>query len=375
MTVHLVWHPDCAEGGPLGTALFRALFEDVADLTTHGIRIPVRLWTGTPDGATVAPPTLLELDTAEHSVIVVLVDAHLLTTEGWPQFLADLAARCQGRHLLLPVAVSPRAVQLPGPVAEDNWIRLHGDSPDRRVRYLVNRVAHALLRLLDDRPLTVFLSHAKLDGELISLCVRRFLHEATDVRDWFDAHDLPPGRRWEDAIRGAASRSLLLAVRSEAFATREWCRIEVLEAKLAGSPVVVLDAFQRQEERSFPYLGNGPVVRLTSNGADAELERLLTAILLEALRYSFFPRRVQHLCRLNQIPEPAWVFARPPELVTMLGVADVVEPTSAGTAAVPPDRPVLAYPDPPLGTEEMGLIRRMAPHVCLATPTQLLAGG
>ena len=50
VAVHVIWHPAFPGGDQLGEALFRILFEDHTDLTSHGLRIPVRLWTGHGDG-------------------------------------------------------------------------------------------------------------------------------------------------------------------------------------------------------------------------------------------------------------------------------------------------------------------------------------
>ncbi|MFI7597215.1 toll/interleukin-1 receptor domain-containing protein [Actinoplanes sp. NPDC049681] len=352
-TVHLVWHSACPDGVPLGRALFTALFEDPDDLTTHGMRIPVRLWTGDPE-----PPPVPDLSKAERSFVVVLVDRHFLITPGWRDHLADLTEACaDGGHVLVPVALTKAAFGMPDPVAQLNWIRAVTVKKDVRATFILNRLVHEMYRDLTDTPLRVFLSHAKLDGLSQAREIRDFLNDGTGVDNWFDAQDLPPGSRWEKIIENtAANGNLMVVVRSDAYATREWCRIEVLEAKRAGSPVVVVDALHAEERRSFPYLGNGPVVRWEARSS-TRLERLLTVLVLEALRYEYFPRRVDQLCELHACGSPQNTTARPPELLTLLE-------KKGGT---------LVYPDPPLGVEEMDLLGLMAPGVRPITPTQLLA--
>lgn len=366
LELHLVHHPLCPDGDGLGERLFRTLFEDPADLTAHGLRIPVRIWSGDGEDAEAGAPAGPDPDAAEQTVVVVLVDDHFLASPAWTGHLDRLAtgAGAGERFLLLPVALSEEALQLQSAAGDVHWIRASGTDGAARQTYIVNRVIHALLGIMRSEPVNVFVSHAKVDGESAAEQIRDFLHRSTTVRDWFDRHDLEPGQRWRDVIRGAASHNLLLAVRSDAYTTREWCRIEVLEAKLHGSPVVVVDALKVGENRSFPYLGNGPAVRWRADPSAKDFEGLLTVMLLETLRFAYFPQRIAHLCRLHARPVPDLVSPCPPELLTVLP-----EP---GTQDASPR--VLVYPDPPLGAEELALVKRLVPHISPMTPSALLAG-
>ncbi len=137
----------------------------------------------------------------------------------------------------------------------------------------------------------------------------------------------------------------------------------MLEAKRAGSPVVVLDALQHAEARGFPYLGNAPSVRWQTGSAEA-LERLLGVVLHEVLRFRHFPTRVSDLSRAYRLPEDPRVLPAPPELLTVL--------RARATTPEPPWQ--LVYPDPPLGTDELGLIAELAPELTPVTPTALIAG-
>src|SRR4051812_43134964 len=78
LELHVVHHPMCREGEELGERLFRTFFEAPTDLPAHGLRIPIRMWTGDGDGAAAGPPAWLDLDSAEQAVVVVLVDDHFL---------------------------------------------------------------------------------------------------------------------------------------------------------------------------------------------------------------------------------------------------------------------------------------------------------
>ena len=104
------------------------------------------------------------------------------------------------------------------------------------------------------------------------------------LRNFFDTQDILEGTGVGRGDPRASRRRRHARVRTDAYATREWCRIEVLEAKRAGAPVVVLDALEQLEARGFPYLGNAPSVRWRGDGSRATMEALLNVILREALR-------------------------------------------------------------------------------------------
>jgi hypothetical protein len=124
---------------------------------------------------------------------------------------------------------------------------------------------------------------------------------------------------------------------------------------------VVLDALQDREDRGFPYLGNGPVLRWREELGDEHMEDLLGLLLREALRFRYFKRRVEHICNLHQRACPE-VSPLPPELVTML-----VEDRAAQGPRL------LVYPDPPLATDELAVIKLLGKDVDPITPLMLLA--
>jgi hypothetical protein len=364
VAVHVVWHPRCEAAGEYARALFAHLFEEPGDLASHGLRIPVRLWRSQPDVAEPPKPEVPPLAEARKAALVILVDENFITADGWQAFLdeAHAAARRDDDHVLM-VTLTRDAMSLRTRLLARNAIRAHEVDESLRKVWLLNRVTHALCRLITGTRARVFLSHAKADGLALTEEVRRFLESGTGVQNFFDAQDLPEGSRWKDLLRGAAADNLLLAIRTDAYATREWCRIEVLDAKRAGSPVIVLDALDSFEPRGFPYLGNGPAVRWRGGDSAAGMEALLRVVLHEALRYRHFPARVADLCNAYRVRDSPRVLAAPPELLTVLRAR---EPTSDGSRR-------LIYPDPPLGTDELRLVEELAPELEPLTPNELIA--
>ncbi len=108
LILHLIFHPDSTEARRLARAIHQALNADPA---VPGLRIP-SLFCPT-DGP--SPPASYDLDVAEHGLILVLADVHVVD-EGsgqgrtWSRFIGDLWAACQGTpYRFLPVQLHPDA--------------------------------------------------------------------------------------------------------------------------------------------------------------------------------------------------------------------------------------------------------------------------
>ena len=148
------------------------------------------------------------IEEAQRNAVVVLIDDEFLRTPGWLAFLDDVHAAASECDVILGVSLSERAFEVDSPLLDSNLIRLHSVETHLREVVLLNRVTHALCRLIldTDESVLVFLSHAKSDGVAITEKVRAFLQAGTGVDDFFDAQALTEGSRWADVIRGAAAR-------------------------------------------------------------------------------------------------------------------------------------------------------------------------
>ena len=244
---------------------------------------------------------------------------------------------------------------------------------NQRERHLILHIAVRALRALQDIPqaggkpmdempeipIRLFISHAKTDlpadpAAIAEGPVKAILATLAQlpVQGWYDGAEIPPGGRFPEEIQnGVLSSSALVAVLTDTWSSREWCRREVLEAKLAARPLVVVDALQARVIRLFPYLGNSVTLRWraaivppeTADDAWSKCRTLwqaedaalvIEAALLEALRYQHVYR---HLLRFTGANEVA--LGTPPEALTLAHLP-------AGTTRV-------WYPDPPLGREEL----------------------
>lgn len=358
LAVHMMWDSASAAASEYARALFRLLFEDTTDLTSHGIRIPLRAWQGTANALPPAPP----LDAADRSVLIVLIDEHMAAADQWVGYVDRALAAMRPADVVLGVTMYPGAVEWRSALRHTNMIRLHEHPEELRATVLLNRVTHALCRMLDTshEPVRMFLSHSKRDrGRAIAKRIQGFLADDTGVGSFYDAQDLPDGTTFGSELRRAAAENVLLAIRTDSFASRDWCRTEALVAKTARLPVIVVDALERFERRGFPYLGNAPTVRWQADDTSAALQELLGVALAETLRFRYFPLRITNLCRFYDISERPLELPVAPELLTAVGLSE-----HSGQAV---------YPDPPLSTDELALVNAVAPNVHAVTPTMLVA--
>lgn len=224
------------------------------------------------------------------------------------------------------------------------------------------------------RRLSVFISHTKHDdsgsqrvAQLIAQ-VRERIDGASKLGSFFDSNALQPGADWAAQLHDGASRMALLALRTDLYASREWCQREMMLAKRHGVPVVVLDAPLRGEDRGSFLMDN--VIRIPVRPAgerwvdediDIGLARLVDACLQRELWHrqrasASWPQDLEVDWWSPHAPEPA-------TLIDWLGPRLAAAATGApGTAALAgADRPLLIlHPDPPLGPEERDVLDRIA---------------
>jgi SLOG cluster2/TIR domain len=386
LRIHVLHHPASESGFALARAM---LTRFSGSPHVPGMRIPLRF---VPDTGSGLPPELdaAELDCATHTVVAVIADERMAqlvrggTGKAWGRFLAQQLEQHplgKGPHCVLPIALDASAFGLSPDLDKRSFVRLDVLPKDRREDELFFHIAVRALQLLrgsspsmptvqPPAPIVeLFVSHAKRDlppdpdnlpagkqrgpvYELLAYLARG------PVKAWYDAKDIPPGGRFDDAIhQGVIRSSVLVAVVTDEYASREWCRREVLQAKRAGLPIVVVDALEKGEARSFPYLGNVPTIRWRSpKKSEMPMPRAVTTLALhEALRYVF----TWHSLMSRAEPDDL-VLGTAPELLTI--------------SSLPNGKRYVIYPDPPLGREETEILREVMDAVALVTPLSRVVG-
>lgn len=353
--VHVVFHPDSVDARAFASSFRDALN---GDNRLPGLRVPV---VALAEDGTSWPPPRHDLDEAKRSAVIVLADDNMVVGDqapagrvGWPRFVADLARQCGSTaHRILPVQWSESAWPLHEDLSTINFIRAYAQSATERDGWLERRLVIELCRFLlgqdrgDKVPVRVFLSHAKQDINTppdLFTAVATHLSNTQPVESWIDSAKIEPGKNFGDAILEGVRDSAVMVLATANYSTRPWCRREVLAAKKYGQPMIVVDGLHGVDARSFPYVGNVPVVAWNVDGPRHAVDVLLKEVL-----------RVEHMkCVLKrQAPQSTCVLTSAPELLTL--------------AMLPTSAPVL-YPDPPLGDEEEEVLKSLGHR--LETPLQ-----
>ena len=385
--LHLLAHPKSEEANALAAALMHRFVEPPA---SGGLRIPVLF---TPDRGDDLPPILrsiegLQLEAAQHTIIVVLADERMLrnvlngTGDAWSAFVKqafELTPLDASPHHVLPVAldaagfgISDRIHILPAILASD----MKADAAvDQRLAEVSFHIAVRAIQLLEqgkvpaiaaDRmkaPVTIFLSHAKadLDRQHHEDPVRqtRALLDELPVEQWFDAQQIATSQDFADAISaGIRDCSVMLAFQTDHYSSRPWCRREVLDAKRLGAHVLIVDALLSGETRSFPYGGNVPTVRWQyRDDPRVDAQRVIDRAVLEALRFKH-----NRAVLAGSAEQGEMVLPTAPEALTLAN--DCVD----GDA-----EKIFLYPDPPLGREELQVLQQLRPKAHFITPLTKVA--
>lgn len=228
---------------------------------------------------------------------------------------------------------------------------------------LCREVSQAVAQIAGDPfgdRLTVFISHTKRHSvaeepdyvdDVVDL-VRAVIGD-THLRPYFDAANVQPGSDWDHELRTNAASSALLAIRTDLYASREWCQKEFLTAKQCGMPVVTLNAVRYCDERGSFLMDHVPTVRYDDRDEESKRRSIETALNLlvdGALRRAIWNVQEEELRSLGvdwtplHAPEPAtairWMLERNERM------------TEDG-------RILVMHPDPPLGPDESDVIDQL----------------
>ena len=383
--VYVVWHPAFCDGLVIAEILRqhfrRKLYENIAGGT--GLSVIYR-YVVAPESTQPLPIDLTDADTA---AIVVLADNNLVGDTAWTAYVQELCHRTEAAGLgtrVFPVEIDTDVLARLG-VDEQAllWARWEGELAERG-RRLTAALTYAFCRLLrhyleyltrpgeEDEALEaylkkvqIFLSHSKHDqhGEEIARNVRSRLYNMPGMDSFFDVYDIPAGLHFQKVLIHKVRVSAMVAIHTDSYSSREWCRREIIEAKRWHVPLVVANSISDIDERGFPYMGNVPVVRLEPGGAD-RIDFVIARLLDEVLKNFLWRCRIA-LEISDESLDPSVIFVpRPPELISLASLPSESE--------LP--YPLIVYPDPPLSAEEERLFAEISPRVQLRSLTEWKAG-
>ncbi len=373
--IHLLFHPQSTEARKFAEDLMQRFVEPPA---SGGLRMPVFF---TPDQGDHLPPKMgeqLDLEAAEHTLVVLLADWDMIqevespnTAKDWKIFAQHLGEQVtleHSPHHSFGIAIDRDGF---GITEQYHVVSAYKGTWEQRLDEASLHIAIRAIQMLRGEqipdeapekikaPICLFLSHAKADlDEDKQDPVRYFIgeHNELPVERWFDSEKIGSGENFAEKItNGIIESNVVVAFLTDTYASRPWCRREIIDAKKKGVPILVLDALDKGEPRNFPYLGNLPTVHWQGQDKKQEARMLVDRAVRESLRFSYNRAVTQ---RFSQNGDH--VLACAPEALTL-------------THTIQDESPCFLYPDPPLSGEELSVLQALRPQAKFLTPLTRIA--
>jgi hypothetical protein len=356
--IFVLWHPSFKEGQEYADLIFSEFKRNVNAPLARGMNIPVYFRYLKP---------LLDIPFDEHdfTVTIALIDASFVLDRDFRDYLSK-ASKASGRSLLIPVAIDKAAFNVR--LGNINMARLY--ERVNKKEYLISIIAHEVVKHLYDlkeiidptdpspKPLKLFLSHAKADGVEIAKQLKVYIESQLPLKTFFDANDISIAYDFSKEIEHHIKKAVVIALHTDQYSSREWCRREILLAKEHNRPIVILNCFQNGESRSFPYMANVLTVHYTNL---INWDQLITAVMKETLRLKYMKLWIAYMAQLKrpgQLINEDSISGYPPELVTILRKRDQLKNE-------------FIYPEPSLGSEELEILKSLDPSIKYLTPADL----
>ena len=186
------------------------------------------------------------LDGARETVLVKI---------GAPSALSESLEREVGSDNIVFVHAPPPAND--GPVQVDKG---SGEEPAFAPAVAALRTMECARRALAGTgggSLKLFISHAKSDGLAVARSLIGILRQLQDAHGsapgfeyFYDAEHIKPGSVWREVLEAHASEAVLIALRTENYESRYWCRREFLLAESSGMPILAVDLRNGQYHES-----------------------------------------------------------------------------------------------------------------------------
>lgn len=368
LDLYVVWHPADSAGEDVFRRLHRHFHsETYSGLAGGAVEVYGRnaAWelAGSAPRPMTLPGTPGVIQPAQFAAIIPVLSPALRDAvqddPTWSDYINACAAAVGPAVVLLPV-LAPGGVNLTGSVlgaalSSTMWLPTEAAT----VAGLLERsVAQAIAQLAAGTAsrTKVFVSHTKHnsagEGDLDTPVFEqvRSAIAKSKLAEFFDAHDLQPGRNWAADLVHEAGSSALLMVRTDKYASREWTQREVLQAKRHDVPIVSLIAFVEGEARGSFIMDHLPTAPLSRDNADVSIDKALDMLVDEVLKRALWQAQSSYIKEQGF----DWLPVHAPEPVT------TVEWLAQHKAAEPHDQHLLIiHPDPPLGADERAVVDEM----------------
>jgi hypothetical protein len=366
LDIFVVWHPADEVGGEVFERVHRHFHSEAySGLAGGAVDVYCRSagWL-----APAGPPRPLPLHgvteghvpAAQFSAVVPVLGAGLRdaveSDADWATYLRGVAGATGDTVAVLPVAIT--GVNLQNSTLYDviGAIQRLPSGSLADAGLLERSIAQAIAQLASGStdPLRVFVSHAKhfsnteeADQAPPVYDQVRSAIAASQLGEFFDAHDLQPGTDWAAELDKYASATALLMVRTDRYASREWTQREVLAAKQHDVPIVGLIALSDGEARGSFLMDHVPTVPLLPDDPNGSIRKALARLVDEALKRALWAAQSTYI-RSEGFD---WTPVHAPEPVT--AVRWLLRHRDEQPAD---DHLWIIHPDPPLGLSERAVV-------------------
>lgn len=332
--------------------LYHLLCRNANEPLIDGLDIPVYFQTNQEDGIIYDVRKTINADKV---VVLLLVDLYMFNSSAWTNYINELVNDDKnGVVKVLPVALCQYAFDINHELGEQQYIRLKSYDIRACWQEFLIRFYDDLIRTVCDsqEKLQIFISHTKKDEDRLGIEkaneLKAYLRADTKLNSFYDANDILDGYSFGDQIKENLKKSLLVILETSTYSDREWCRIEAIVGKENHVPTVVVSLFNGLIPRTFPYLGNTPKIRFGGNW-----DEVICLLLRTALDKYYEERYLENFSQANSKVIPMM-----PEFIN-IGKVDGVNQ--------------ILYPEPPLGNEELEVVKRQFPTITFKTPSQIFA--
>ncbi|MFN7929678.1 MAG: toll/interleukin-1 receptor domain-containing protein [Blastocatellia bacterium] len=357
--VFILWHPDC----PLGEQLAKRIYAWLRPGNGVGPQVFYRSLPAAEAGG-LPPPLPKEKKRAAEKItsavgsakvsnlqiLLPLIDQHMVADPAWRYWLSELSNIPPEEQEIMPVALDTTAYNMPGKMRRQNYLRpiglpladdaTTGMAFEAATRSLLKQLTEAMCRLLLRAPeagpnngrsalaalpkVTLFLSHAKVDGTGPAKRLRNYIYSQTQLAAFYDENDIVFGGDFGEEIEnalGASNMAAMIVIRSAQYANRPWCRRELSLFRKPRRirddrmerwqlfPTLVVEALdERESSLGIPELGNSSLIRWSQ---DRHIEeQIVTTVMRDAMLAAFHTVRgaelhkASHQIIINWLPDP-----------------------------------------------------------------------
>lgn len=352
LAVYVLYHQDYTEGKDVYKEMYHLLCRNPERPLLDGIDIPVFLRTGG-NGQNIPEITY---DQSSKNVLFILIDEQMYCCPIWKEYIKLLLSKKDESTIICPISLFKYAFDINPELQKQQFITLKSFSIKENWKEFQIRIFDVMIRTVTDKKnkkLKLFISHSKKEldhlGEIKAKELRDFLRRDTKLDSFFDANDILDGYDFEKQIKANVEKSLIMILETNTYSEREWCRIEALAGKMNRVPGIVVSLVSGSVKRSFPYLGNVPIIRFNNNWVDAIILLLSTAL------NQYYQERLLTQIKNSIDPDDYCVLPFAPELLSL--------------SLIDNSKKIL-YPEPPLGTEEIQFLKTFDKGASFITPMQ-----